>query len=72
MIDCNRKKAQAIRGWAQGRHKLQRGFIPSLTYSAHRIFHPDFKRAIDAFIQEEKIMLDQIMKEDQQRSPYKD
>src|SRR3712207_7730802 len=38
---------------AQGEHKLARGFLPSLTYSAHAIRHPGFKRAIEQYIAEE-------------------
>lgn len=34
---------------AQGqRHKLARGFLPSLTYSRHRLRHPGFHRAVAA------------------------
>ena len=35
---------------AQGQHKLARGFLPSLTHSAHVIAHPGLRQAIDAFI----------------------
>ncbi|SME98017.1 GNAT family N-acetyltransferase [Pseudobacteriovorax antillogorgiicola] len=56
---------------AQGRHKIQRGFVPSWTYSAHKIFHPAFDRAIAEYIREEKRILDQAMEEDQNRSPYR-
>jgi predicted N-acyltransferase len=39
---------------AQGEHKHARGFLPSLTYSAHEIRHPYFRRAIENYIEEEK------------------
>ncbi len=39
---------------AQGEHKLSRGFLPTLTYSAHHIAHPDFGRAIRRFTRQEK------------------
>lgn len=35
---------------AQGQHKLARGFVPSLTHSAHLLRHPGLRHAIDAFI----------------------
>ncbi|PKN56281.1 MAG: GNAT family N-acetyltransferase [Deltaproteobacteria bacterium HGW-Deltaproteobacteria-14] len=38
---------------AQGQHKLARGFVPSLTHSAHLIRHPGLRHAIDAFIERE-------------------
>src|SRR5215210_3321278 len=46
---------------AQGEHKLARGFLPSLTYSAHAIRHPEFKRAIERYIVEEKELLAEDM-----------
>jgi predicted N-acyltransferase len=42
---------------AQGEHKLARGFLPSLTYSAHKIKDPAFGPAIGEYIESEKIML---------------
>jgi predicted N-acyltransferase len=42
---------------AQGEHKHARGFLPSLTYSAHRIQHPAFRRAIEQYLSMEKSML---------------
>jgi len=38
---------------AQGEHKIQRGFEPVPTWSAHWIAHPDFRRAISAFLDQE-------------------
>jgi uncharacterized protein len=38
---------------AQGQHKLLRGFEPSPTHSAHRMFHPALDRAVRAFLREE-------------------
>lgn len=39
---------------AQGEHKFYRGFLPRLTYSAHRIFDPRFADAIRDFIRAER------------------
>ncbi len=39
---------------AQGEHKLARGFLPSLTYSAHEIRHPGFRHAIERYLEEER------------------
>jgi len=38
---------------AQGEHKITRGFIPTITRSAHYIAHPGFERAIADFLDEE-------------------
>jgi uncharacterized protein len=56
---------------AQGEHKLARGFLPSLTYSAHAIRHPDFRRAIEDYITMEKKILAEDMADYAQHDPYK-
>lgn len=38
---------------AQGEHKISRGFLPSYTWSAHWIDHPQFRTAIQAYLQHE-------------------
>ena len=38
---------------AQGEHKITRGFVPTLTRSAHWIAHPQFRDAISRFLDEE-------------------
>ena len=55
---------------AQGEHKLARGFLPSLTYSAHKIRDPAFGRAIGEYIESEKEMLARYMKEYASHNPY--
>ncbi len=39
---------------AQGPHKLSRGYLPQTTYSAHYIANPSFRRAIEAYLVEER------------------
>ena len=56
---------------AQGEHKLARGFLPSLTYSAHKIRDPTFGRAIGEYIESEKEMLKGVMEEYASHDPYK-
>ena len=56
---------------AQGEHKLARGFLPSLTYSAHAIHHPGFRRAIERYIAEEKEMLAEAVAMYNRHAPYK-
>jgi uncharacterized protein len=56
---------------AQGEHKLARGFLPSLTYSAHEIRHPGFRRAIEQYIAEEKEMLAEDAAAYLHHDPYK-
>ena len=56
---------------AQGEHKLARGFLPSITYSAHKIRDPAFERAIGEYIRSEKHMLQGVMEEYALHDPYK-
>jgi len=56
---------------AQGEHKLARGFLPTLTFSAHRIRDPAFGRAIGEYIESEKEMLAGLIEEYASHDPYK-
>ncbi len=56
---------------AQGEHKHARGFLPTLTYSAHAIRHPDFRRAIEDYIAEERDLLDGVLGSYARHYPYR-
>jgi uncharacterized protein len=56
---------------AQGEHKLARGYLPTLTYSAHKIRDPTFGHAIGEYIESEKQMLRSVMEEYASHDPYK-
>ncbi len=43
-----------VEAGAQGRHKIQRGYLPQTTYSAHWITHGGFRRAVENFLREER------------------
>jgi predicted N-acyltransferase len=43
-----------VEAGAQGRHKIQRGYLPSPTYSAHWIAHAGLRRAVAGFLEEER------------------
>jgi predicted N-acyltransferase len=57
---------------AQGEHKLARGFLPSVTYSAHEIRHPAFKRAIEDYIADERKIISQNVSIYGRHNPYKE
>ena len=38
---------QRVEAGAQGDHKIQRGYLPVPTFSAHWIVDPSFRRAVD-------------------------
>ncbi len=44
---------------AQGEHKITRGFVPTITRSAHYIAHPGFREAIAEFLNEERQHVEQ-------------
>jgi uncharacterized protein len=56
---------------AQGEHKLARGFLPTLTYSAHEIRHPGFRHAIERYIAQEKELLAGTLAEYAGHDPYR-
>jgi predicted N-acyltransferase len=56
---------------AQGEHKLARGFLPTVTYSAHEIRHPTFRRAIEQYIAEERAMISYELAEYMDHDPYR-
>lgn len=63
------QRFEVFEAGAQGEHKIQRGFLPSLTYSAHKIFDPRFELAITNFIREERAALLELKNEFS--SPYR-
>jgi len=60
-----------VEAGAQGEHKIQRGYVPAETCSAHWIDHPDFRRAIANFVEEEAAVLREEMQELAALSPYR-
>ena len=56
---------------AQGEHKLARGFVPTPTYSAHWLAHPQFARAVADFLAREHGSLEYAMHELNERAPFK-
>ena len=51
---CIENKLRAFEPGAQGEHKIWRGFLPTPTWSAHWLKHPDFLRAVRTFCVEEQ------------------
>ena len=43
-----------VEAGAQGQHKIQRGYLPTETYSAHLIPHPGFHDAVADFLKREQ------------------
>ena len=56
---------------AQGEHKLTRGFLPTPTYSAHWLRHPEFNRAVADFLAREQHGVNHYIDELDRHSPFK-
>ena len=54
---CIEKNLKVFEAGAQGEHKIPRGFRPVRTFSAHKLKHPGFQRAISEFITQEKTQI---------------
>src|SRR3984885_958132 len=62
---------QRVEAGAQGRHKIQRGYLPKPTYSAHWIAHAGLRRAIANFVEEESRGIHAEMAALAEQSPFR-
>jgi len=60
-----------VEAGAQGEHKIQRGYTPKPTYSAHWIDHPGLSAAVADFLAAERPAMLQTMAAMEEDSPYK-
>ncbi len=60
-----------VEAGAQGEHKLQRGYLPQLTYSTHFIAHQGFAKAVSHFLDEERKAIEQTMQSYREYSPFR-
>lgn len=56
---------------AQGEHKIARGFMPTKTWSAHWISHPQFSESIKNFVERETVGMLHYIDELNEHSPFK-
>jgi predicted N-acyltransferase len=68
---CIRHGIKRFDSGAQGEHKIQRGFKPVRTWSAHWIRHPDFAKAIARFVQEEERHIDAYVAQAAEFLPFR-
>ena len=62
---------RTVEAGAQGEHKIQRGYLPSATYSAHFIAHPGLRGAIGAHLERERPAVEAEMASLMELSPFK-
>ncbi len=61
-----------VEAGAQGQHKIQRGYLPMPTYSAHWIPDPGFRRAVAEFVERERRAVEHEMEAlEEALSPFK-
>ena len=60
-----------VEAGAQGRHKIQRGYLPQATFSAHWIAHAGLRRAVGNFLAEERAGIRQEMAALAEESPFR-
>ena len=60
-----------VEAGAQGRHKIQRGYMPKPTYSAHWISHSGLRRAVDSFLVDERAGVEAEMAGLTEDSPFR-
>ena len=64
-------KLDRVEAGAQGEHKIQRGYMPKPTYSAHWIEHAGLRRAIAGFVESERAAVMEEMEALATLSPFR-
>ena len=67
-----RNNIKIVEAGAQGEHKLQRGYVPTKTWSAHWIKDKEFSSAIESFLNKESELIDNKKNKLDNLLPYKD
>ncbi len=60
-----------VEAGAQGEHKLARGYRAVATFSAHDIGDKRFARAIDEYLQRERMHIDEALRDYGELEPFK-
>jgi predicted N-acyltransferase len=60
-----------VEAGAQGEHKIQRGYLPKPTFSAHWIAHTGLRRAVAGFLEQERVEKQAQMEELAAFSPFR-
>ena len=68
---CIREGLERFEPGTQGEHKVNRGFVPVETWSAHWLSHPQFAAAVDDFLGRERSYVDHYIETIQDHIPYR-
>jgi len=66
-----RNKLARVEAGAQGEHKIQRGYLPTPTWSAHWIADSGFAAAVKDFLRRERAAMEQEIAGLSQFSPFR-
>ena len=64
-------KLKTVEAGAQGEHKIQRGYLPSATYSAHFIAHPGLRGAVASHLERERPAVEAEIEALMELSPFR-
>jgi predicted N-acyltransferase len=62
---------QRVEAGAQGEHKIQRGYLPTPTWSAHWIRDPAFAAAVEDFLERERAAMQAEIRGLMEYSPFR-
>jgi len=68
---CIEEGLQSFEPGTQGEHKISRGFVPTETWSAHWLSHPEFAAAIDQYLDRERSHIDEYIDSVRDHVPYR-
>ncbi|AJY20194.1 GNAT family N-acetyltransferase [Burkholderia multivorans] len=68
---CIEAELDTFEGGAQGEHKLARGFLPTVTHSAHWLAHPAFADAVAHFLERETEHIHAYVDELREHDPFR-
>jgi predicted N-acyltransferase len=68
---CIQHKLARAEAGAQGEHKIARGYLPTLTYSAHYIVDPALRRAIAEYLARERVYVREAGEELAEHAPFR-
>jgi len=68
---CIEERLALFEGGAQGEHKMARGFMPTVTHSAHWLAHPAFADAVARFLDNEANLIHAHVDELREHDPFK-
>lgn len=68
---CIARGITAFEPGTQGEHKISRGFVPTETWSAHWLSHPQFGTAVESYLDRERDYIDRYIDVVRDHVPYR-